>query len=122
MNTHLQLFGVTVTTEWVASVDALIWATSKQEAKETARIQVELDVSDAEESCYVSGGHVVPLDVAQNLTPRQVAEMWLLDSRGNDVELKEFLEEISPDQLEAMRLRQIEANNGQLVLLEMAPA
>jgi hypothetical protein len=116
----LQLFKVTVTQEWTAEADALVWATSQKEAEKAAELEVDLDPIDADDATTWTSSKAVPLETAQQLTPRQAAGLWLIDPSGNTVELAEFLEVLSPEQLEAMRLARIEANNGQMALLEVA--
>jgi len=120
--TELQLFRVTVTQEWVAEAEALVWATSRAEAEKAAEVELELEQLDAEVSGPFSTSRPFPVEEAMALTPEHVARqgLYLIDSDGNEVDLEDFQSVLTAEQLEAMRLRRIEANNGQLALLEAA--
>ena len=120
--TELQLFRVTVTQEWVAEAEALVWATSRAEAEKAAEVELELEQLDAEVSGPFSTSRPLPVEEAMALTPEHVARqgLYLIDSDGNEVDLEDFQSVLTAEQLEAMRLRRIEANNGQLALLEAA--
>lgn len=119
----LKLFRVTVTHEWRCSGEALVLATSGPEAKRAALAEVELDWIDG----VTTGRHAAvsrqPVETLQALDPRRASELWLIAPAADrpdehtTVELAEFQAVLSSDQLEAIRLRQIEADNGQLALL-----
>lgn len=120
MTADLQLFRVTVTQEWTAEADALVWASSKAEAEKAAELEVELDVDDADADCW-AGARPEPIENLQRLTKRDAAELWLIGPDGNEIDdLEDFIAVFSKEDLEAIRLRKIEADNGQLALLEVA--
>ena len=114
---ELNLYRVTVTQEWTAEAEALVWAFSQQEAEEAAELEVDLNPIDADDGTTWTSSKAVPLETAQQLTPRQAAVLWLIDPSGNTVELSDFQAVLTSEQLEAMRLQRIEAGNGQLPLL-----
>ena len=120
--TDLNLYRVTVTQEWSVEGEALVWATSPEEAEKAAELEVELNPDDAEAIGPFSRSAQRPVEEAMALTPAEVARrgLWLIDSAGNTVDLDDFQAVLSAEQLEAMRLARTEAGNGQLALLEVA--
>lgn len=127
MSTDLQLFRVTVTQTWSAEAEALVMAPDKESARMWARREVDFDMLDAEDDGKeISSLRPEPMDTLMGLTKKKAADLWLIlpiagrpfDART--VELEEFLAELSPERLEALRIAAIERDNGQLALLEVA--
>lgn len=122
----LQLFRVTVTQEWSAEGEALVWAEDADDAEVAARAEVDLDLFDADAGGLYTRAKAEPLDTLERLDEKKAAGLWLIvpvDGRPgqvNTVELAEFLSLISPERAEAMRIARIESNNGQLSLLATA--
>lgn len=118
----LQLYRVTVTQEWIAEGEALVWATSQQEAEKAAELELELCPDSAEAIGPYSRAKQRPVEDAMALTPAEVARqgLWLIDPSGNEVDLDDFQAVLTPEQIEAMRLARIEADNGQLALMEVS--
>jgi hypothetical protein len=121
--TSMQLFRVTVTQEWSAEAEALVWAPDDVSAKRLAQKRVEVDIEDAySDSCW-SVAKPEPLDEA--VMDRMDDDLWLILPDGevcdNDrAGLAKFQALLDPERLEALRLARIEAGNGQLALLEVA--
>lgn len=122
----LQLFRVTVTQEWSAEGEALVWAEDADDAEVAARAEVDLQLFDADPGGLYTRAKAEPLDTLEWLDEKKAAGLWLIvpvDGRPgevNTVELAEFLALISPERVETMRIARIESNNGQLSLLEVA--
>lgn len=116
----LQLYRVTVTQEWITEGEALVWATSQQEAEKAAELALELSFDDAEAIGLLSQSKQRPVEDAMALTPAEVARqgLWLIDPDGDAIDLADFQAVITPEQIEAMRIARIEADNGQLALME----
>ena len=120
----LNLYRVTVTQEWNAEAEALVWATSQEEAEKAAELEVELNPDDAETIGPFSRSKPRPVEESMSLTEADVAwqGLYLIDPKGNTVDLEDFQSVLTPEQLESMRLARIEAGNGQLALLEVEGA
>jgi hypothetical protein len=114
----LNLYRVIVTQEWSAEAEALVWATSQKEAEKAAELEVEIDEYDMDKITW-GRGKAESLETIHQLTPQQAAQLWLIDPKGNTVDLEDFQAVLTPEQLEAMRLARIDAGNGQLALLEV---
>ena len=126
MSNDLQLFRVTVTQTWSAEGEALVMAPDEHTARMWARREVALDQLDAEDDGKEAMPRPVPMDTLMGLTKENAADLWLIlpmagrPFHARTVELEEFLAELSPEQLEALRIAAIEKDNGQLALLEVA--
>lgn len=122
MNNDLQLFRVTVTQEWSANAEALVWAPDVDTAGRLANKRVEIDIEDAfKDSCW-SSARPEPLD-AGVMDRMDDDDLWLIFPDGEVCEnsragLAKFKAMLSPERLEAMRLARIEAGNGQLSLAD----
>ncbi|MEY3463911.1 MAG: hypothetical protein RLZZ468_1689 [Cyanobacteriota bacterium] len=125
MSSELQLFRVTVTKEWSAEGEALVWAPDQATAEKWAERQVNLAM-DCADDCWTSAhGRPEPIDdgVLNRMADK---DLWLVapapsKPRGCDrVRVEQFQALLSPKRLEAARLAKIEADNGQLPLLEVA--
>jgi hypothetical protein len=127
MSTDLQLFRVTVTQTWSAEAEALVMAPDKESARMWARREVDFDMLDAEDDGKeISSLRPEPMDTLMGLTKKKAADLWLIlpiagrPFHARTVELEEFLAELPPERLEALRIAAIERDNGQLALLEVA--
>jgi hypothetical protein len=124
MSADLQLYRVTVTQEWSAEAEALVWAPDETTAKRLAQKRVEVDIEDAySDSCW-SVAKPEPLDDGV-MDRMDDYDLWLIlpdgEVCGNDrAGLAKFQAMLDPERLEALRLARIEAGNGQLALLEVA--
>lgn len=127
MSTDLQLFRVTVTQIWRAEADVLVMAPDEESAFIWARCKVEFDMVDAEEGDKRVGmARPEPMDTLMSLTPQKADDLCLIlpiagrPLAARTVELDEFLAELCPERLEALRRAACECDNGQLALLEVA--
>ena len=127
MSNDLQLFRVTVTQTWSAEAEALVMAPDKESARIWARREVDFDVLDAEDDGKeVSSPRPEPMDSVMGLTKKKAADVRLIlpiagrPFHARTVEIDEFLAELSPEWLEALRIAAMERDNGQLALLEVA--
>lgn len=126
MSNDLQLFRVTVTQTWSAEAEALVMAPDEHTARMWARREVDLELLDAEDDGKETMPRPVPMDTLMGLTKEKAADLWLIlpiagrPFHARTVELEEFLAELSPKRLEALRIAAIERDNGQLALLEAA--
>ena len=122
--TALSLYRVTVTQEWSAEAEALVWAPDEVSAKRLAQKRVEVDIEDASsESCW-SVAKPEPLD-DRVMDRMDDDDLWLIMPDGDVCDndqagLAKFQALLDPERLEAFRLARIEAGNGQLALLEVA--
>jgi hypothetical protein len=124
MSRNLQLSRVTVTQEWTAEAEALVWAPDKHTAEELAEDAVDFEPLDPEPvGSPVGRAKPEPLDdgVADRMDDD---DLWLILADGtvcdNDrAGLEQFRSLLTPERLEALRLARIEAGNGQLTLLEV---
>jgi hypothetical protein len=125
MSNDLQLFRVTVTQTWSAEGEALVMAPNEGTARMWARRAVDLELLDADDDDREAGrARPEPMESLMGLTKEKAADLWLIlpmdghPCRARTVELDEFLAELSPERLEALRIAAIERDNGQLALLE----
>lgn len=123
MSTELRLFRVTVTQEWSAEADALVWAPDEVSAKRLAQKRVEVDIEDADSDSCWSAAKPEPLD-ADVMDRMDDDDLWLILPDGevcdNDrAGLAKFQALLDPERLEALRLARIEAGNGQMSLMEV---
>lgn len=121
----LNLYRVTVTQEWSAEAEALVWAPDKDSARRLAQKWVELDIEEAESGFCRSSARPEPLDPGV-MDRMNDDDLWLILPNGdicanNRAGLAKFQALLDPDRLEALRLARIEAGNGQLKLLEAQP-
>lgn len=122
--TDLQLFRVTVTQEWSAEAEALVWAPDRGAAEKLAEDAIDFGPLDPEP---VGGpnGRAKPEPLDDDVMERMDDDdLWLILSDGTVCEnsragLAKFQSLLSPERLEALRLARIEAGNGQLNLLEV---
>lgn len=124
---ELQLFRVTVTQTWSAEGEALVMAPDEHAARMWARREVDLELLDAEDDGREAGpARPQPMENLMSLSKEKAADLWLIlpvaghPFRARTVELEEFLAELPPERLEALRIAAIEKGNGQLSLLEVA--
>jgi hypothetical protein len=120
--TALNLYRVTVTQEWSAEAEALVWAPNKAAARKLARREVEIDIDDAESNGTTATGGLEPIDEGV-LDRMDDDDLWLILPDGtvcdnNRAGLERFQSFLPRERLEALRLARIEAGNGQLTLLE----
>ena len=125
MSTKLQLFRVTVTQEWIAEAEALVWAPDLDAAKRLARKEVEFDIDDADDEGCTALASLELLD-AGLFDRMNDGDLWLIlpdgDVCNNDqAGLAKFQALLPPERLEALRLARIEAGNDQLLLREVSP-
>jgi hypothetical protein len=123
MSRNLQLFRVTVTQEWTAEAEALVWAPDRTTARKLARREVEIDIDDAEANGTTAVAGLEPLD-DDVLSRMDDDDLWLILADGtvcnNDrAGLERFQSFLPREGLKALRLARIEAGNGQLALLEV---
>lgn len=125
MSNDLQLFRVTVTQTWSAEGEALVMAPDENTARMWARREVDLELLDADDDGREAGRpRPEPMESLMGLTKEKAADLWLIlpiagrPFHARTVELDEFLAELSPERLEALRIAAIERDNGQLALLE----
>jgi hypothetical protein len=121
--TALNLYRVTVTQEWSAEAEALVWAPNKAAARKLARREVEIDIDDAESNGTTATGGLEPIDEGV-LDRMDDDDLWLILPDGtvcdnNRAGLERFQSFLPRERLEALRLARIEAGNGQLTLLEV---
>ena len=124
MTADLQLYRVTVTQEWSAEADALVWAPDKQTAENLAEDAIDFEPLDAEP---VGGpiGQAKPEPIDDDVMDRMDDDgLWLILPDGTVCEnsragLAQFRALLTPERLESLRLARIEAGNGQLNLLEV---
>lgn len=119
MNNDLLLFRVTVTKEWRANAEALVWALDADTAGRLAKRRVEIDIDALESSSWASV-NLEPLD-AGVMGRMDNDDLWLIFPDGEVCEnsragLAKFQAILSPERLEAIRLARIEAVNGQLAI------
>jgi len=123
--TALNLYRVTVTQEWSAEAEALVWAPDQAAAEKLAEDAVDDEPLDLEP---VGGpiGRAKPEPLDDGVMDRiDNNELWLTLPDGDVCEnsragLERFRSFLTPERLEAARLARIEAGNGQLALLEVA--
>lgn len=123
---ELQLFRITLVQTWSAESEALVMAKDKSSAITMARTEVEFDLDDAnDDGQEIESIRVEPLETILSLNERTAADLWLIlpDGdrlyRGKTVDLAEFQSALSPERVEQLRIARMEANNGQLALLEV---
>jgi predicted DNA-binding protein (UPF0251 family) len=121
----MNLYRVVVTQKWSAEAEALVWAPDRGAAEKLAATEVELDLDDAEAIRPVAIARPEPIDDAV-LDRMDDDELWLILPDGKVCDnsrtgLTQFQALLTPERLEALRIAQIEAGNGQLDLLEVAP-
>ena len=119
-----KLFRVTVTHNWSAEAEALVWAADADTAKRLAEKRVEVDIDDASEDSSWASVRPEPLD-AGVMDLMDDDDLWLILPDGEVCDntragLAKFQALLNPERLEAMRLARIEASNGQIPLLEPA--
>lgn len=123
--TALNLYRVTVTQEWSAEAQALVWAPDHPTAEKLAEDTVEFELLESEP---IGGpiGSAKPEPLDHDVMARMDDDdLWLILPDGevcdNDrAGLAKFQALLTPERLEALRLARIEAGNGQLALLEVA--
>ena len=123
MTAALNLYRVTVTQEWAAEAEALVWAPDQATARKLARREVEIDIDDAESNGTYAITGLEPIDGGV-LDRMDDDSLWLILPDGevcdNDrAGLARFQSLLDPERLEALRLARIEAGNGQLALIEV---
>ena len=120
MSAELRLFRVTVTQEWSAEAEALVWAPDEVSARRLAQKRVEVDIEDADSDSCWAVANPEPLDDGV-MHRMDDDDLWLILPDGevcdNDrAGLAKFQALFDPERLEALRLARIEAGNGQLRL------
>jgi hypothetical protein len=119
-----ELYRVTVTQEWSAEAEALVWAPDRGAAEKLAEDAIDFDPL---ESKPVGGpnGRAKPEPIDEGVMDRMDDDsLWLILPDGTVCDnsrtgLAQFQALFTPERLEALRLARIEAGNGQLDLLEV---
>jgi hypothetical protein len=125
----LKLFRVEVTRKWSATMEALVWASNKNEAGNAARGKEDFTTIDAlNDGVEVKVGEA-DIDILEKLQ-QQPNEVLIIPApirsgpfppRFEVVDtLSEFIAHIDDDLARKLRTKAIERNNGQLPLLEQA--
>lgn len=125
----LRLFRVILTQEYVAEQHALVYANSRNDAESAALDEADFSFSDAEE-CGGPDARVIP--VQPDDIPRLTSDQFSFclvpppppEGEGNwwqEIDFPDLMEMITPAQVQAWRIEQIERNNGQMCLLEDQP-
>ncbi len=121
----LNLYRVTVTQEWSAEAEALVFAPDQATAEKWAEREVEFtDPTECEPIGPSSRSRLEPLDDGV-FNRMDDDDLWLILPDGEVCEntragLARFRTYLDPEHLETLRLARIEAGNGQLALLEVA--
>jgi len=118
------MYRVRLTREWSATLDTLVWATSKEAAIEAAKDEEHLDAMDA---------HDDGLDSWADMLNKNLDEIKLLLEEDSDLEdeivvadpmahsqlmsFSEFMLQVDPEYIKLLRAQAIEKDNGQLDLL-----
>jgi hypothetical protein len=114
---ELKLFSITTSATWVTEYTGYVLAHDREEALKAAK-NVEPDMYDSEHTDTDCFGNEVSLDI---LFSGKLDYDFLLvpEKRGDgfeEVPFSEFKEMITPEQIEKLRIKMIEKDNGQLDL------
>lgn len=117
---NLKLFRVLVSQQWVAEKEALVLAEDSYEAERMASKEMDLSEGDAEPESKQAEARVEPWEVLHRLTESEASCLWFITpnryGEGSIRDFREFMEELSPEKMEQIRIEGIERNNGQLPL------
>ena len=122
----MNLYRVVVTQEWRAEAEALVWAPDRRTAGKLAAEKLKPNLDAAKALAPVAIAHPEPIQDDAVLDRMDDDDLWLLMPDGKVCDnsltgLARFKELLPPERLEALRRAQIEAGNGQLHLMGVAP-
>jgi len=124
LNELPKMYRVKSTRTWFATLEILVWATSKEAAIQAAEDEKELSPIDFVEESLDWSAHKLDMNLDEiklllEKDPELEDEIVVVDSMANSqlMYFKEFMLQIDPEYLEWLRAQAIEKGNGQLDLL-----
>jgi len=122
----LNLFRVTLSEEWVAEEEVLVWAPDEDTAEKWAEEQVEPDFYDATSLGIVARSRPEPLDEYLPFRIKNPYVRLVMPAPGSTgvpvkVHPEVFLTLLTPKRMDRIRLARIESGNGQLGIPGLQP-
>lgn len=120
--TDLQLYRVRVTQEWSAEAEALVFANNEEEAEFAVYDEIEFDIYDIDDGNKYSCAWPIPLETLETIgNSKFIDEYFYLPVPGRygqfkEVSLEEMRDFLTPEVRQAIHIREIEKDNGQIDL------
>jgi hypothetical protein len=117
---ELKLFHVNIIEEWSTEAEAFVLAASKDDAEHVAKRNVKIDLYGAEHESTTVRATEASFTFLDKLGNKDFFYFFAPAKSGlySNVDYETFKSFISPDELERIRIKTIEKDNGQLPLLE----